>query len=95
MQVEIRFLQPGLVKVEAPEGFKNWTSSQKEEWANKILRDLKQEKGDTALLEAMAYLLNPVETGEYFDEAPLVAAIESDCGDTCLYQTDEWIAFKE
>jgi len=94
MQVEIRFLQPGLVKAEAPKGFKDWTLSQKEEWAHKVLMDLKQEKGDIALLEAMAYLVNPTETGEYFDEAPQVAAIEADCGDTMLFQTAEWIAFK-
>jgi len=42
MQVEIRFLQPGLVKAEAPKGFENWTHSQKEEWAHKVLMDLKQ-----------------------------------------------------
>ena len=56
--------------------------------------NLKKEKGDTALLEAMACLANPRETGEYFDEAPQVAAIETDYGDTVLYETAEWIVFK-
>ncbi|WP_152184421.1 hypothetical protein [Sulfurimonas indica] len=94
MQAEIRFLQPGLVKAEAPKGFEDWTPSQKEKWAHKVLIDLKEEKGDIALLEAMAYLVNPTETGEYFDEAPQVAAIEADCGDTILFETAEWKAFK-
>lgn len=95
MQVEIRFLQPGLVKAEAPKGFENWTTSKREDWADETLRALKQEKGDIALLEAMAYLPNPTETGEYFDEAPQAAAIEADYGETTLFETSEWKAFKK
>lgn len=95
MQVEIRFLQPGLVKAEAPKGFEAWIPSQKEEWAHEVLKSLKQEKGDVALLEAMAYLSNPTETGEYFDEAPLVSAIEANNGDTMLFETSEWREFKK
>jgi len=94
MQVEIRFLKEGLVNVEAPKGFENWTTSEKEDWANETLRALKQEKGDIALLEAMAHLPNPTKTGKYFDEAPQVAAIEADYGETTLYETSEWKEFK-
>lgn len=94
MQVEIRFLQPGLVKAEAPKGFENWTTSKREDWASKTLQELKQRFGDIALLEAMAYLPNPTETGKYFDEAPQVAAIEADYGETTLFETSEWKEFK-
>ena len=93
-ELEIRFLQPGLVKAEAPKGFKKWTSSQKEEWAHNVLVELKRDKGDTALLEAMAYLENPTKTGEYFDEVPQVAAIEADYGETTLFETSDWKEFK-
>lgn len=95
MKVELRFLQQGLVRADAPIGFKNWSNSRKEEWANNILRQLKQEKGDSAILEALAELANPQESGQYFDEAPLISAIETENGDKTLFETSEWKEFKK
>ena len=95
MKVELRFLQQGLVRADAPVGFENWSDSRKEEWANNTLRYVKQEKGDSAILEALAELANPHETGKFFDEAPLVSAIEADNGDKTLFETSEWKEFKK
>lgn len=94
-EVEIRFLQQGLMKVNAPIGFEKWSDSEKENWANDNLAQTKQEKGDNAILEALAELDNPQVTGEYFDQAPLVSAIEADNGDTILFETSEWKEFKK
>ncbi len=95
IEVDIRFLQQGLVKATVHKGFEKWPNFLKEEWANSVLQQLKREKGDQAILEALANLSSPQTTGEYFDEAPLVSAIEADDGDKVLFETPEWKEFKK
>lgn len=82
--LEIRFLRQCLVEAKKPKGFDTMSNKEREEWANKILRG----KTDEELVKAIA-------EGEHkiFEEAPLVAAIETEYGDERLYSTPEWDAF--
>lgn len=91
--LEIRFLQSGLIHTTKPKGFDEWNTSERVEWADKVLGD----KSDQELIDA-TYTLDPTSadlhsTGVVFDEAPQVAAIESKHGEEILHTTDEWTAF--
>jgi len=93
MKVELRFLQPGLIKADAPEDFDSFSDKEKEEWGNKVLQDLKTNSGDFALIEAMSNLAGFLSTGEFFDVAPTVDAIQAKHGEETLFQTEEWRAY--
>lgn len=87
--LEIRFLRQGFIKAPKPSGFDAMNDEEQEEWADSVL----ESKSDLELLNGMADFPNASRTGEYFDEAPRVAAIETPYGEELLNTTKEWNAF--
>lgn len=91
--LEIRFLQSGLIKAVKPQGFDAMNNEERDMWADGVLK----EQSDHELIEATYTLEHDGSSlhcsGVVFDEAPQVAAIESEYGENKLYSTKEWDEF--
>lgn len=87
--LEIRFLRQGFIKAQKPDGFDAMNNEQKEEWANEVL----ESKSDFELVQAMADFSDADVHGDFFDEVPKVAAIETRYGEDTVFRTAEWDAF--
>lgn len=91
--LELRYLVPGLIKASKPKGFEEMNAHEKEEWATNMLA----EKSDFEIIEGTCTLVYNGSTlnksSVVYDEAPLVAAIESEYGEKLLLTTPEWNEF--
>lgn len=87
--LEIRFLRQGFIKAPKPDGFAAMSNEQKEEWANGVL----ESKPDFELVQGMADFSDADVHGDFFDEIPQVAAIETRYGEETVFKTAEWDAF--
>ena len=87
--LEIRFLQCGLVTAPKPEGFDSFSNEEQEAWATKVLDNC----SDKQIIEATYQLVPSESQGDVFDQAPQVAAIETEFGNEKLFTTSEWESY--
>ena len=82
----IRFLRQGLIEVEVPEGS---TPDEVKAMAEAYM----EKASDSTLKQAMSDF--PVGSDDFFDEPPMVAAIELPANDyDLLFTSSEWEAFR-
>jgi hypothetical protein len=85
MNVYIRFVKSGALKVQTPPEFDTMSIEEKKQWAFSIL----QGATDKELLDSMRDHVQ-----NFFDETPEVEAIENEEGNpTALFMSDLWKKF--